>query len=116
VSYAYDYSVADDHSGVQFTKQEDRQDYNTQGSYRVALPDGRVQTVSYTADEDGFQAQVAYEGEAQYPPEKYDVIEAPSYAAPKQQGYAAPKQEGYAAPKQEGYAAPKQQESADYSR
>ena len=34
------------------------------------LPDGRVQTVTYTADEyGGFVADVKYEGEAVYPPE-----------------------------------------------
>ena len=40
------------------------------GSYTVNLPDGRVQTVTYTADEyGGFVADVKYEGEPVYPPE-----------------------------------------------
>ena len=35
------------------------------GSYRVALPDGRTQIVSYTANENGYVADVQYEGEVQ---------------------------------------------------
>lgn len=49
------------------------------GSYQVALPDGRVQTVTYTADHyNGFVADVAYEGEAHYPEDK-PYHPAPSY-------------------------------------
>ena len=34
----------------------------------IALPDGRVQTVAYTADHyNGFVAQVTYEGTPTYP-------------------------------------------------
>ena len=47
----------------------------------VNLPDGRVQTVTNTADHyGGFVADVKYEGEAQYPPEKeYKPAPAPMY-------------------------------------
>lgn len=36
------------------------------GVYRTLLPDGRVQIVSYKADENGYVADVKYQGEAKY--------------------------------------------------
>ena len=43
-------------------------DGNVVGSFVIALPDGRVQTVAYTADHyNGFVAQVTYEGTPVYP-------------------------------------------------
>merc|ERR1712098_95999 len=64
------YVVKDDYSGNAFAKTETQNDLGqVQGSYKVNLPDGRVQTVTYHADHDGgFVAEVTYEGEAQYPP------------------------------------------------
>merc|ERR1712011_82229 len=40
------------------------------GSFVIALPDGRIQTTTYTADHyNGFVADVTYEGTPVYPPE-----------------------------------------------
>ena len=67
--FAYQYGVADDYSGANFEKAENQDAAgNLQGSYRVNLPDGRVQIVTYTADHtNGFVADVKYEGTAVYP-------------------------------------------------
>merc|ERR1719244_1405706 len=64
--YAYSYSVQDG--------------YATSGSYYVALPDGRLQKVTYTVKGDGgYVADVTYEGEAQYPEAKPYSPPAPAY-------------------------------------
>ena len=43
----------------------------TKGEYKVKLPDGRVQVVSYEADHAGFRPRVTYEGVAEG---KYKII------------------------------------------
>ena len=60
--FAYQYGVKDDYSGTTFDKAETQDDYgNVKGEYKVQLPDGRIQIVSYTADHDnGFVAEVRY--------------------------------------------------------
>ncbi len=69
--YAYKYGVRDAYTGASFDKQEQKDSYgNLEGSYRVNLPDGRVQVVKYRATpEGGYKAEVSYEGEPVYPPE-----------------------------------------------
>merc|ERR1711878_161110 len=69
--FAYEYGVADDYSKANFKKTES-QDGNgvVTGSFVIALPDGRIQTTTYTADhQNGFVADVTYEGPPVYPPE-----------------------------------------------
>ena len=58
--FQYEYGVKDDYSGNAFAKTETQNDLGqVQGSYKVNLPDGRVQTVTYRADhEGGFVAEV----------------------------------------------------------
>merc|ERR1719191_921123 len=81
--FAYEYGVADDYSKANFKKTE-TQDANgvVAGSFVIALPDGRIQTTTYTADHvNGFVAEVTYEGTPVYPPEpKEGYGHAPAYA------------------------------------
>merc|ERR1712186_148220 len=67
--YTYNYGVADDYSKAAFSQTESNDGTGVvEGSYSVILPDGRVQTVTYHAnDVDGYVAEVSYAGEAQYP-------------------------------------------------
>nr|XP_027214645.1 pro-resilin-like [Penaeus vannamei] len=68
--YSFNYQVQDDPTKNDFGHQEARDGPDTQGSYQVQLPDGRLQKVSYTVSVDsGYVADVMYEGEAQYPAE-----------------------------------------------
>merc|ERR1711988_1910734 len=67
--YTYNYGVADDYSKAAFSQTESSDGTGVvEGSYQVNLPDGRVQTVTYHANDiDGYVAEVSYAGEAQYP-------------------------------------------------
>eukprot|EP00091_Calanus_sinicus_P020984 TRINITY_DN600_c0_g1_i3.p1 TRINITY_DN600_c0_g1~~TRINITY_DN600_c0_g1_i3.p1 ORF type:complete len:130 (-),score=19.55 TRINITY_DN600_c0_g1_i3:221-610(-) len=77
--FAYEYGVNDDYSKANFKKTE-TQDANgvVQGSFVIALPDGRIQTTTYTADHaNGFVAEVTYEGTPVYPPRARRWIRTP---------------------------------------
>ena len=81
--YAYNYAVADDYSGSNFQATENRDGYATSGSYSVNLPDGRIQTVTYTVSDaySGYVADVSYSGEAKYAPAPAPAYKAaPAYA------------------------------------
>merc|ERR1719333_1634514 len=69
--YKYEYGVQDDYTKAAFAKSESQNEVGAvTGSYKVNLPDGRIQTVTYTADPvHGYKAVVSYEGEPVYPPE-----------------------------------------------
>lgn len=80
--FAYEYGVNDEYSGAYFSKAETQDDYGVvSGEYKVALPDGRVQIVTYHADhENGYIADVRYEGEPHYEP--HHPKPAPHHPAP----------------------------------
>ena len=96
VRYDFAYSVQDDETGSAYSHQEERKGDVTTGEYRVTLPDGRIQIVSYTADENGYRANVSYEpikkkykppvvAYPQYKPEpEYILVGEPGYG---RQGY-----------------------------
>merc|ERR1712201_69105 len=68
--YNFNYAVADDYSASNFQAAESSDGLGVKtGSYSVALPDGRTQTVNYSTDDvNGYVADVSYEGVPQYPP------------------------------------------------
>merc|ERR1719273_2128890 len=77
VGHSLDAAVNDDYSKSAFDANESRDNYLTTGKYSVALPDGRIQTVTYTVDGGaGYVADVTYSGQAVYPP-----APAPGYSA-----------------------------------
>ena len=65
--HSFAWEVKDEPSKNDYSHQQESDGKVTTGSYRVALPDGRTQIVTYRADENGYVAEVKYEGEAQYP-------------------------------------------------
>merc|ERR1712076_115618 len=74
-------AYADVPAAYNFAASETRDGYATSGSYNVALPDGRIQTVTYHVDDayGGYVADVSYSGEPVYP--KYEPK--PYKAAPR---------------------------------
>ncbi|XP_071534970.1 larval cuticle protein A2B-like [Panulirus ornatus] len=92
--YEFAYAVKDDYSGNDFAHDEKSDGTVTSGSYRVLLPDGRTQIVTFTADHtNGYVAEVTYEGEASYP-----AHAAPSYGPPPPPAYGPPKPPAYGPP------------------
>ncbi|XP_045780856.1 GATA zinc finger domain-containing protein 14-like [Maniola jurtina] len=60
-NYAFSYRVKDQKTGDDFSHKQQSVSGGTNGEYRVRLPDGRLQIVSYTADENGYNADVRYD-------------------------------------------------------
>ncbi|XP_064119154.1 cuticle protein 7-like [Macrobrachium nipponense] len=81
--FDYSYVVKDAYQNLDFGHKSTSDGKVVTGDYHVLLPDGRNQTVVYTADGyNGYQAQVAYHGVANYPEAK-PYAPAPSYGAPR---------------------------------
>ncbi|KAB0792780.1 hypothetical protein PPYR_14739 [Photinus pyralis] len=59
-AYAFSYKVQDRFSGDDFSHSQKQDSKSTNGEYRVKLPDGRIQIVSYIADKNGYKADVKY--------------------------------------------------------
>jgi hypothetical protein len=65
--YEFTYSVKDEEHGNDYSHQAQSKDDVVTGEYRVLMPDGRTQIVTYTADwKNGFRSKVTYEGEISY--------------------------------------------------
>ena len=77
--YSYSYAVKDDPSYNDYGHSETSDGKAVTGSYRVLLPDGRTQIVTYKADSYGYVADVKYEGVAKYPEYKPSYKPSPAY-------------------------------------
>ncbi|XP_071547076.1 pro-resilin-like [Panulirus ornatus] len=64
--YSFQWDVDDPPSSNFYGHQEERDGVNTQGSYYVQLPDGRLLRVEYTVDGSGYHPVLTYEGEANF--------------------------------------------------
>merc|ERR1711970_368985 len=68
--FKFEYGVRDDKYYTDFSEHRSGDEYgNIVGEYQVALPDGRIQYVKYTADGNygGTIMEVSYKGEARHP-------------------------------------------------
>merc|ERR1711911_434475 len=80
--YAFQWTVEDVPSYNSFGHQVTSDGKTVTGSYRVVLPDGRTQTVTYTVDGySGYVADVVYEGVAKYPEYSAPAYKAAAYPA-----------------------------------
>ncbi len=83
--FNFAWSVEDEPSHNDYSYQVNSDGKITNGSYRVVLPDGRTQMVTYRADENGYVADFQYEGAAKYPKYKPPCLKAVYPAYPAQQ-------------------------------
>merc|ERR1712058_130903 len=99
--YTYNYGVADEYSGAAFSQSESNDGTGlVDGSYSVNLPDGRIQTVNYRAnDAEGYVADVSYNSVAAVAPVAHAVAHpVVAHAAPIVRTVAHPVAHAVAAP------------------
>lgn len=92
-NYNYNYDVKDADSSVDYGQQETSDGKGSvSGKYHVLLSDGRRQSVTYTANENGYVADVQYEGEAQNyeTPFRTDTYSTPYYPNKERKNYETP--------------------------
>lgn len=80
--FRFAYAVKDEATYNDYSHQQESDGKVVTGSYRVLLPDGRTQVVTYKADDYGYVADVKYEGEAKiddYKANSYQTSTEPSY-------------------------------------
>jgi len=82
--YNFQWAVNDAQYGNDYSHTQSNDGKVTQGEYRTLLPDGRLQIVTFYDDGSGYNAEVTYEGEAQYPQQqqgggRYQQQQRPSY-------------------------------------
>lgn len=104
--YRFSYAVKDEESYNDFGHEEVSDGKTVTGTYYVHLPDGRLQTVNYKADEEGYVADVQYKGEAKYPKEPaYHKPSYPKHSYPKP-SYPEPKYPSHHEPTYPSYPKP----------
>ena len=122
-NFGYEVKANSYHGPVDFGHSQSTDGCATTGKYSVLLPDGRVQTVTYTATcYGGYNADVSYYGEAKpyvYKKPAYKPAPqykpAPSYKpAPKFKPAPAPKYKPAPAPKYKPAPAPKYKPAPSY--
>ncbi|XP_050692946.1 actin-binding protein WASF1-like [Eriocheir sinensis] len=59
--YEFEYKVVDSKAAWVHSRDEWSDGQSTRGSYTVKLPDGRIQKVTFTADENGYHPIITYE-------------------------------------------------------
>ena len=99
-TYSFDYAVKDDYYYNDQSHYQKSDGKTVSGTYRVALPDGRTQIVTYVADEYGYRADVKYEGVAK--PYEYTkpAYKSSSYKTPEYKETSYAKETVYEAPKE----------------
>ena len=83
--FNFSYQVKDAPTYTDFKHEANSDGKRVTGAYSVLLPDGRNQVVTYTADENGYNAKVDYEGEAKPQPSGPG-----GYPSPAPGGYPSP--------------------------